>query len=102
MIHDLIFAGVLVTMVILAIYFTLHPPVRLPNAISVTCADCLHHWQVSRRSSNSHRSNDAIAKRKSTDSALVLPATYAVVDDGVGNGWQARFSTAMHQKSDQC
>ena len=28
MIHDLILAGVLVTMVILAIYFTLPPPVR--------------------------------------------------------------------------
>jgi hypothetical protein len=36
------------------------------------------------------------------DDDAVLPATYAVVDDDdAGNGWQARFTTAMYPGSGQ-
>jgi hypothetical protein len=43
----------------------------------------------------------AIAKKKSIDSALVLPAARAVVDDGAGNGWQTHSTWSMHRGSCQ-
>jgi hypothetical protein len=35
------------------------------------------------------------------DDDAVLPAAHAVVDDGAGNGEQARFTTAIHRGSGQ-